>query len=113
MPVPLYQAKAEFFRMPGHPARIRALEKPRRGPTPVRAPLAATAVDPAAPSRRPAVPRRSGTVTSTREGSTAVHAPAGGVVAEPMRAARRIPAEAPAGRGEPPAEPREAEVAAS
>ena len=24
MPVPLYQAKAEFFRMLGHPVRIRA-----------------------------------------------------------------------------------------
>ena len=26
MPVPLYQAKAEFFRTLGHPARIRVLE---------------------------------------------------------------------------------------
>ena len=26
MPVPLYQAKAEFFRMLGHPVRIRVLE---------------------------------------------------------------------------------------
>jgi len=26
MPVPLYQAKAEFFRMLGHPVRIRVLQ---------------------------------------------------------------------------------------
>ena len=26
MPVPLYQAKAQFFRMLGHPVRIRVLE---------------------------------------------------------------------------------------
>ncbi|MFE1402321.1 transcriptional regulator [Streptomyces sp. NPDC058770] len=113
MPVPLYQAKAEFFRMPGHPARIRALEVLRRGRTPVRAPLAAIGVAPSAPSRRPTVPRRSWAVTSTREGATAVHIPVGRDDAEPTRAARRSPTGAPAGRGEPPAEPREAEVAAS
>jgi len=36
MPVPLYQAKAEFFRMLGHPVRIRVLELLQDGPKPVR-----------------------------------------------------------------------------
>jgi hypothetical protein len=38
MPVPLYQAKAEFFRMLGHPVRIRVLELLQDGPKPVRWP---------------------------------------------------------------------------
>jgi DNA-binding transcriptional ArsR family regulator len=36
MPAPLYQAKAEFFRMLGHPVRIRVLELLQDGPKPVR-----------------------------------------------------------------------------
>lgn len=32
--VPLYQAKAEFFRKPGHPVRIRVLELLRAGSMP-------------------------------------------------------------------------------
>ncbi|WP_373313817.1 hypothetical protein [Streptomyces zaomyceticus] len=40
MPVPLHQAKAESFRMPGRPVRIRVPEPLRTGPTPVREPLA-------------------------------------------------------------------------
>ena len=36
MHVPLYQAKADFFRMLGHPVRIRVLELLQHGPVPVR-----------------------------------------------------------------------------
>ena len=36
MSVPLYEAKAEFFRMLGHPVRIRVLELLQGGPMPVR-----------------------------------------------------------------------------
>ena len=35
MPVPLYEAKAEFFRTLGHPVRIRVLELLQSGPRPV------------------------------------------------------------------------------
>jgi DNA-binding transcriptional ArsR family regulator len=35
VPVPLYQAKAEFFRTLGHPLRIRVLELLQDGPKPV------------------------------------------------------------------------------
>ena len=38
MPVPLYQAKAEFSRMLGHPVRIRVLELLQDWPKPVRWP---------------------------------------------------------------------------
>ncbi|MER5962167.1 metalloregulator ArsR/SmtB family transcription factor [Streptomyces sp. NPDC002057] len=90
MPVPLYQAKAEFFRLLGHPVRIRVLELLQDGPMPVRDLLARIEVEPAALSQQLAVLRRSGIVTATREGPTVVYALTGGDVAQLMRAARRI-----------------------
>lgn len=90
MSVPLYQAKAEFFRMLGHPVRIRVLELLQDGPMPVRDLLAAMEIEPSALSQQLAVLRRSGIVTATRTGSTVVYELAGGDVAELMRAARRI-----------------------
>lgn len=66
MPVPLYQAKAEFFRMLGHPVRIRVLELLQTGPLPVRDLLASIEVEPSALSQQLAVLRRSGIVTATR-----------------------------------------------
>lgn len=74
MPVPLYQVKAEFFRMLGHPVRIRVLELLQDGPMPVRELLAAIEVEPSALSQQLAVLRRSGIVTSTRNGATVVYA---------------------------------------
>ena len=110
MPVPLYQAKAEFFRMLGHPLRIRVLELLADGPRPVRDLLAAIEVEPSNLSQQLAVLRRSGIVTATREGNTVVYALAGGDVAELMRAARRILTELLAGQSELLAELRETEV---
>ncbi|MFJ8111362.1 ArsR/SmtB family transcription factor [Streptomyces sp. NPDC096132] len=90
MPVPLYEAKAEFFRMLGHPVRIRVLELLQDGPQPVRDLLAAIEVEPSNLSQQLAVLRRSGIVTATRTGSTVVYELAGGDVAELLAAARRI-----------------------
>lgn len=98
--VPLYQAKAEFFRMLGHPVRIRVLELLQDGPMPVRDLLAAIEIEPSSLSHQLAVLRRSGIVTATRESSTVVYALAGGDVAELMAAARRILTELLAGRRE-------------
>ncbi|KOG30801.1 MULTISPECIES: ArsR/SmtB family transcription factor [Streptomyces] len=69
---------AEFFRMLGHPVRIRVLELLQNGPVPVRELLNEIAIEP------------SGIVISIREGSTVNYALAGGDVAELLRAARRI-----------------------
>ncbi|MGW5171699.1 ArsR/SmtB family transcription factor [Streptomyces nodosus] len=110
MPVPLYQAKAEFFRMLGHPVRIRILELLQDGPMPVRDLLAEIEIEPAALSQQLAVLRRSGIVTSVREGSTVIYELAGGDVAELMRAARRILTEMLAGQSELLAELKKAEV---
>ncbi|MEU8435226.1 metalloregulator ArsR/SmtB family transcription factor [Streptomyces sp. NPDC029216] len=113
MPVPLYQAKAEFFRMLGHPVRIRVLELLQAGPMPVRELLAAIEVEPSALSQQLAVLRRSGIVTSTRDGSTVVYELASGDVAQLMLAARRILTEVLTGQTELLEELREGEVAAS
>ncbi|MFS8202471.1 ArsR/SmtB family transcription factor [Streptomyces sp. CWNU-52B] len=112
MSVPLYQAKAEFFRMLGHPVRIRVLELLQDGPTPVRELLAAIEVEPSSLSQQLAVLRRSGIVTSRREGSAVVYDLAGGDVADLMQAARRILTVVLAGRNELLAELRKAEVTA-
>ncbi|MBH5336102.1 winged helix-turn-helix transcriptional regulator [Streptomyces pactum] len=112
MSVPLYQAKAEFFRMLGHPVRIRVLELLQDGPKPVRELLAAIEVEPPSLSQQLAVLRRSGIVTSRREGATVVYELAGGDVAELLRAARRILTEMLAGRDELLAELRGAKGAA-
>ncbi|XKK63999.1 metalloregulator ArsR/SmtB family transcription factor [Streptomyces sp. ARC32] len=112
MSVPLYQAKSEFFRMLGHPVRIRVLELLQDGPMPVRQLLAAIEVEPSTLSQQLAVLRRSGIVRSEREGTTVVYRLAGGDVADLMRAARRIITEVLAERNELLTELREAEVAA-
>ncbi|MGA4541995.1 ArsR/SmtB family transcription factor [Uniformispora flossi] len=109
-PVPLYQAKAEFFRMLGHPVRIRVLELLQNGPMPVRDLLAAIEIEPSSLSQQLAVLRRSGIVTSARDGSTVVYQLAGGDVADLMRAARRILTEMLAGQHELLEELREAEA---
>ncbi|GGV29823.1 transcriptional regulator [Streptomyces griseoflavus] len=107
MQVPLYQAKAEFFRMLGHPVRIRVLELLQHGPVPVRDLLADIDIEPSSLSQQLAVLRRSGIVVSVREGSTVRYALAGGDVAELLRAARRILTELLAGQSELLAELRE------
>ncbi len=55
MQVPLYQAKAEFFRMLGHPVRIRVLELLQYGPVPVRELLRVIEIEPSNLSQQLAV----------------------------------------------------------
>ena len=100
MSVPLYQAKAEFFRMLGHPVRIRVLELLQSGPKSVQELLAEMEIEPPALSQQLAVLRRSGIVLSRREGNKAIYELAGGDVAELMRAARRILTELLVGQNE-------------
>lgn len=86
--VPLYQAKAEFFRTLGHPVRIRVLELLGDGPMPVRDLLADVEIEASSLSQQLAVLRRAGIVTATRDGNTVLYALAGPDVADLMRAAR-------------------------
>ncbi|HEX5598250.1 MAG TPA: metalloregulator ArsR/SmtB family transcription factor [Micromonosporaceae bacterium] len=100
MPVPLYQAKAEFFRMLGHPVRIQVLELLGDGPKLVRDLLADTGVEASSLSQQLAVLRRAGIVVSTREGTNVTYALAGPDVADLMRAARRVLTEMLTGQAE-------------
>jgi ArsR family transcriptional regulator len=90
MPVPLHQAKAEFFRTLGHPARIRVLELLQDGPRPVRELLAEIDIEASSLSQQLAVLRRTQLVTATREGNTVVYALSTPDVSELLRAARSI-----------------------
>ena len=110
--VPLYQAKAEFFRMLGHPVRIRVLELLQDGPKPVRELLAAIEVEPSSLSQQLAVLRRSGIVTSTPGGLDRGVRAGRRRRGRLMGAARRILTEMLAGQDELLAELRDAEVAA-
>lgn len=108
-PVPLYQAKAEFFRVLGHPVRIRVLELLQDGPRPVRDLLADIGIEASSLSQQLAVLRRYGIVVSHREASSVVYEIAGGDIAELLRTARRILTELLVGQSELLAELREAE----
>jgi ArsR family transcriptional regulator len=108
--VPLYQAKADFFRMLGHPVRIRVLELLQDSPRPVRDLLADLAIEPSSLSQQLAVLRRYGIVTSRREGSTVMYEIASSDVAELLRVARRILTELLAGQNELLSELRAADV---
>lgn len=110
MPVPLYQAKAEFFRTLGHPVRIRVLELLQAGPLPVRDLLAEIEIEASNLSQQLAVLRRAGIVTATREGPTVVYALSSGDVADLLSTARRILADVLVGQGELLAELRAAEA---
>ena len=68
MPIPLYQAKAEFFRTLGHPARIRVLELLSEREHAVHELLAEIEIEPSNLSQQLAVLRRAGLVAQTRAG---------------------------------------------
>ncbi len=90
MPVPLYQAKAEFFRTLGHPARIRVLELLNERDYAVHELLARIEIEPSNLSQQLAVLRRAGLVTQRREGASVVYAISVPEVRDLLLAARRI-----------------------
>ncbi|MEV4891419.1 ArsR/SmtB family transcription factor [Nonomuraea sp. NPDC050547] len=100
MPVPLYQAKADFFRTLGHPARIRVLELLQEGPLPVRDLLAQIDIEASSLSQQLAVLRRAGVVSAEREGSTVVYSLATPELADLLDAVRRILTEMLVDQGE-------------
>ncbi|WP_214104081.1 ArsR/SmtB family transcription factor [Acrocarpospora catenulata] len=110
MPVPLYQAKADFFRTLGHPVRIRVLELLQAGPLPVRELLANLNVEASNLSQQLAVLRRTGIVVSSREGSTVMYALSSDEVVNLLKVARTILADLIAGQEELLAELRESEA---
>ena len=90
MPVPLYQAKAEFFRTLGHPARIRVLELLSERDRAVHELLAAIAVEAPSLSHQLAVLRLAGLVTQRREGGQVIYSLALPAVHDLLASAREI-----------------------
>jgi DNA-binding transcriptional ArsR family regulator len=109
VPVPLYQAKADFFRTLGHPVRIRVLELLQDGPRPVHELLADIGVEASNLSQQLAVLRRTGLVVSWREGSVVRYELSTPQVVDLLRAARTILTSMLADQGELLAELREAQ----
>jgi ArsR family transcriptional regulator len=90
MPIPLYQAKAEFFRTLGHPARIRILELLAEREHAVHELLEHIDIAPSNLSQQLAVLRRAGLVTQRRAGHEVVYAISVAEVRDLLLAARRI-----------------------
>jgi ArsR family transcriptional regulator len=90
---PLYQAKAEFFKTLGHPARIRILELLADREQAVSELLPEVGIEAAHLSQQLAVLRRMNLVTSRRDGSTVYYALVSPQVGELLRVARTILAE--------------------
>ncbi len=90
MSVPLYQAKAEFFRTLGHPARIRVLELLSERDHAVHELLERIEIEPSNLSQQLAVLRRAGLVTQTREGGRVVYSVSVPEVRDLLLAARTI-----------------------
>lgn len=90
MSVPLYQAKAEFFKTLAHPARIRILELLSERDHAVHELLGSIAIEPSNLSQQLAVLRRTSMVVSRRRGSEVVYSVSVPEVRDLLMAARRI-----------------------
>jgi DNA-binding transcriptional ArsR family regulator len=90
MSVPLYQAKAEFFRTLGHPARIRVLELLSERDHAVHELLVRIEIEPSNLSQQLAVLRRAGMVVQRRDGGEVVYSISVPEVRDLLLAARTI-----------------------
>ena len=90
MAVPLYEAKAEFFKTLGHPARIRILELLSERDHAVHELLAKIEIEPSNLSQQLAVLRRTSLVVSHRHGGEVTYSVSSPEVSDLLLAARRI-----------------------
>lgn len=90
MGVPLYQAKAEFFRTLGHPARIRILELLSERDHAVHELLERIEIEPSNLSQQLAILRRASMVVVRREGGEVVYSVSVPEVRDLLLAARTI-----------------------
>lgn len=90
MTVPLYQAKAEFFKTLGHPARIRILELLSERDHVVHELLEKIAIEPSNLSQQLAVLRRTSLVISHRQGGEVIYSVSVPEVRDLLLAARQI-----------------------
>lgn len=90
MSVPLYQAKAEFFKTLGHPARIRILELLSERDHAVHELLDKIEIEPSNLSQQLAVLRRASLVVPHRQGAEVIYSISAPEVRDLLLAARRI-----------------------
>ncbi len=90
MTVPLYQAKAEFFKTLGHPARIRILELLAERDHAVHELLDEITIEPSNLSQQLAVLRRTSLVVARREGGEVTYSISAPEVRDLLLTARRI-----------------------
>lgn len=90
MSVPLYQAKAEFFKTLGHPARIRILELLSERDYAVHELLEQIAIEPSNLSQQLAVLRRTSLVVSHRQRGEVTYSISSPEVRDLLLVARRI-----------------------
>ena len=90
VPIPLYRAKADFFRALGHPVRIRLLELLSVGDKPVHELRAAIAIEASSLSHQLAVLRQHGLVHQRREAGEVIYSLALPAVRDLLVAAREI-----------------------
>ncbi len=90
MTTPLYQAKAEFFKTLGHPARIRVLELLSEREHSVSEMLPEVGIETPHLSQQLAVLRKMNLVVTRKEGSTVFYSLVSPQVAELLAVARRI-----------------------
>lgn len=88
--MPLYQAKAEFFRTLGHPARIRILELLSDRDHAVHELLEQIVIEPSNLSQQLAVLRRTGLVSSRRREGAVTYSVSVPEVRDLLMAARQI-----------------------
>lgn len=88
--VPLYQAKAEFFKTLGHPARIRILELLSERDHAVHELLTEIGIEASSLSQQLAVLRRTSMVVSRREGGEVIYSVSVPQVRDLLLAARAI-----------------------
>lgn len=90
MPRPLYEAKAEFFRTLGHPARIRVLELLSEREHAVHELLAEVDIEPSNLSHQLATLRRTGLVEQERRDGEVIYRIAAPEIRELLLAARAV-----------------------
>ena len=87
---PLYEAKAEFFRTLGHPARIRTLELLSERDHAVHELLAEIDIEPSNLSHQLAILRRTGLVVQERSDGEVIYRIAAPEIRELLMAARAV-----------------------
>ena len=90
MTTPLYRLKAEFFKVLGHPARIRVLELLSDGEQSVSELQQVVQLESSHLSQQLAVLRRAGLVTTRKQGTTVFYALAAPELADLLAVARHI-----------------------